>query len=30
VADTIIGPLFVGFGHSGSNSSAYLTLNRSF
>ena len=30
VADTILGPLFVGYGHSGSNNSAYLTLNRSF
>jgi NTE family protein len=30
VADTIVGPLFVGYGHSGGNSSAYLFLNRSF
>ena len=31
VADTLLGPLFVGFGHSGNgNSSAYLFLNRSF
>jgi NTE family protein len=30
VADTIVGPLFVGYGRSGSNSSAYLYLNRSF
>ena len=30
IADTILGPLFVGYGHSGSNNSAYLTLNRSF
>ena len=31
VADTLIGPFFVGYGHSGSkNSSAYLYLNRSF
>jgi len=30
VADTLIGPLFVGYGHSGGNSSAYLFLNRSF
>ena len=31
VADTLIGPFFIGYGHSGSkNSSAYLYLNRSF
>lgn len=30
IADTILGPLFVGYGHSGSSNSAYLTLNRSF
>jgi len=30
VADTLIGPLFIGYGHSSSNSSAYLFLNRSF
>jgi NTE family protein len=30
IADTLIGPLFVGYGHSGSHSSAYLFLNRSF
>ena len=30
IADTIIGPLFVGYGHSGGNNSAYLFLNRSF
>jgi NTE family protein len=30
VADTLIGPLFIGYGHSGGNSSAYLFLNRSF
>jgi len=30
VADTLIGPLFVGYGHSGSFNSAYLFLNRSF
>jgi len=31
IADTLIGPFFVGYGRSGSsNSSAYLYLNRSF
>ncbi len=31
VADTLIGPFFLGYGHSGSkNSSAYLYLNRVF
>jgi NTE family protein len=30
VADTLVGPLFIGYGHSGGNSSAYLFLNRSF
>jgi NTE family protein len=31
IADTIIGPFFIGYGRSGSNnSSAYLYLNRSF
>ena len=31
VADTLIGPFFIGYGRSGSkNSSAYLFLNRSF
>jgi NTE family protein len=31
VADTLIGPFFIGYGRSGSNnSSAYLYLNRSF
>jgi NTE family protein len=31
IADTILGPFFVGYGRSGSkNSSAYLYLNRSF
>src|SRR5206468_11621765 len=31
IADTIIGPFFVGYGRSGSqNSSAYLYLNRAF
>lgn len=31
VADTIIGPFFIGYGRSGSqNQSAYLYLNRSF
>ena len=31
VADTLIGPFFLGYGHSGSkNSSAYLYLNRTF
>jgi NTE family protein len=31
VADTLLGPLFFGYGRSGShNSSAYLFLNRSF
>lgn len=31
IADTILGPFFVGYGHSGSrNSSAYLYLNRAF
>jgi NTE family protein len=31
IADTLIGPVFVGYGRSGShNSSAYLFLNRSF
>ena len=31
IADTILGPFFVGYGHSGSkNSAAYLYLNRSF
>ena len=30
VADTILGPLYVGYGRSGSNGSAYLFLNRSF
>jgi NTE family protein len=31
IADTIVGPLFFGYGRSGSaNSSAYLYLNRSF
>jgi NTE family protein len=30
VADTLVGPLFIGYGHSGSNNSAYLFLNRSF
>jgi len=30
IADTLIGPLFIGYGHSGSNNSAYLFLNRSF
>lgn len=30
VADTILGPLFFGYGRSGSNGSAYLFLNRSF
>ncbi len=31
IADTIIGPLFVGYGRSGSsNNSAYLYLNRAF
>ena len=31
IADTILGPLFVGYGRSGSkNSSAYLFLNRAF
>ena len=30
IADTILGPFFVGYGKSGSNSSFYLTLNTSF
>ena len=30
IADTIIGPFFIGYGHSGGFSSAYLYLNRSF
>ena len=31
VADTLLGPFFLGYGHSGSkNSSAYLYLNRTF
>jgi NTE family protein len=31
IADTLIGPLFIGYGHSGAgNNSAYLFLNRSF
>ncbi len=30
VADTLIGPFFIGYGHSGSFSSAYLYLNRAF
>jgi len=31
VADTLIGPFFLGYGHSGKgNSSAYLYLNRTF
>jgi NTE family protein len=30
VADTILGPFFVGYGRSGSFSSAYLYLNRAF
>jgi NTE family protein len=30
VADTLFGPLFIGYGHSGGNSSAYLFLNRAF
>jgi NTE family protein len=30
VTDTLVGPLFIGYGHSGGNSSAYLFLNRSF
>ena len=31
IADTLIGPFFLGYGHSGQrNSSAYLYLNRSF
>jgi NTE family protein len=30
VADSILGPFFVGYGRSGSNSSFYLTLNTSF
>ena len=30
IADTVLGPFFVGYGKSGSNSSFYLTLNTSF
>ena len=31
IADTILGPFFVGYGQSGSsNSTFYLTLNTSF
>jgi NTE family protein len=30
VADTIIGPFFLGYGNSGGNSSAYMYLNRAF
>ncbi len=30
IADTILGPFFVGYGRSGSNSNFYLTLNTSF
>ncbi len=30
IADTLLGPLVFGYGRSGSNSAAYLYLNRSF
>jgi NTE family protein len=30
IADTLLGPLFIGYGHSGSYNSAYLYLNRAF
>jgi NTE family protein len=30
IADTLLGPFFIGYGHSGSYNSAYLYLNRAF
>ncbi len=30
IADTLLGPFFIGYGHSGGNNSAYLYLNRAF